>query len=81
MRTSAGNQFQGEVVSVETDEMTAVVKVRVPGPVVLTTFIARKSVDDLGIKKGDRARSYREIHLRVDRNAGLDDARDEVPGH
>lgn len=54
MRTSARNQFPGEVVSVESGKIAALVKVKVSGPVVITSFITRESVDDLGIKKGDK---------------------------
>ncbi len=55
MKTSARNQFEGEVVSVEKGAVGAVVKVRVKGPVVVTAFITKESVEDLDIKKGDRA--------------------------
>lgn len=40
--------------SVESGKIAALVKVKVSGPVVITSFITRESVDDLGIKKGDK---------------------------
>jgi molybdopterin-binding protein len=54
MKTSARNQFPGEVVSVETDKLGAVVKVKVTVPVTVTSFITRESVEDMNIKKGDK---------------------------
>ncbi len=54
MKTSARNQFPGEVVSVEMDKLGAVVKVKVTVPVTVTSFITRESVEDMNIKKGDK---------------------------
>lgn len=54
MKTSARNQFQGEIVSVDAGKIAALVKVKVMGPITITSFITRESVDDLGLKKGDK---------------------------
>lgn len=54
MKTSARNQFPGEVVSVETDKLGAIVKVKVTPPITVTSFITRESVEDMNIKKGDK---------------------------
>ncbi len=54
MKTSARNQFPGEIVSVETDKLGAVVKVRVTGPITVTSFITRESVEEMNLKKGDK---------------------------
>lgn len=40
--------------SVETGKIAAIVKVKVTGPITFTSFITRESVEDLGIKKGDK---------------------------
>jgi len=55
MKISARNRIEGEVVSVEKDKVSAVVKIRVDRPCVITSFITREAVEDLQIEKGDRA--------------------------
>jgi len=55
MKFSARNRFEGEVISVEKDKVSAVVKIKVDVPQVITAFITREAVEDLGVKKGDRA--------------------------
>jgi len=55
MKFSARNKIGGKVISVEKDKVSAVVKIRVDVPHVVTAFITREAVEDLGIKKGDRA--------------------------
>lgn len=55
MKTSARNQFEGEIVSVEKGAVGAVVKVMLDKPVLVTAFITKESVEDLDLKKGDRA--------------------------
>jgi molybdopterin-binding protein len=52
---SARNRIEGEVISVEKDRVSAVVKIEVDVPHIVTAFITREAVEDLGIKKGDRA--------------------------
>lgn len=54
MKTSARNQFPGEIVSVDSGKLAAIVKVKVMGPITITSFITRESADDLGLKKGDK---------------------------
>ena len=54
MKTSARNQFPGEVVSVEKGAVGAVVKIKTDSPCHVTAFITKEAVDDLRIKKGDR---------------------------
>ena len=55
MKFSARNKIQGEVVSVEKDRVSAVVKIMVDAPCVVTAFITREAVEELGVKEGDRA--------------------------
>jgi len=55
MKFSARNRVEGEVVSVEKDRVSAVVKIRVDVPCIVTAFITREAVEDLDIKEGDRA--------------------------
>ena len=55
VRTSARNQFSGKIVSVEKGAVGAVVKLKVVSPVLVTAFITKESVEDLKLKKGDRA--------------------------
>ena len=54
MKLSARNQMKGEVISVDTDKVSAVVKVKLSVPATITSTITREAVEDLGIKKGDR---------------------------
>jgi len=54
LKLSARNKIQGEVTSVTTDKLAAVVKVKIDVPIVLTSSITREAVDELGIKKGDK---------------------------
>ena len=51
---SARNQIKGEVISVETDKIAAIVKVKLSVPATITSTITREAVEDLGIKKGDK---------------------------
>ena len=55
MKISARNRIQGEVVSVEKGKVSAVVKIRVDRPCVITSFITREAVEDLQIEEGGRA--------------------------
>jgi len=55
MKFSARNRVEGEVVSVEKDRVSAVVKIRVDVPCIITAFITREAVEDLDIREGDRA--------------------------
>jgi len=52
-KISARNKI--EVISVEKDKVSAVVKIRIDVPCIITAFITREAVEELGIKKGDRA--------------------------
>jgi len=54
MKTSARNQFPGEVVSVEKGAVGAVVKIETDSPCRVTAFITKEAVDELNIRKGDR---------------------------
>jgi len=53
-KISARNRISGEVLSVDKDRVSAVVKIRINIPCVITAFITREAVEDLGIKEGDR---------------------------
>ncbi|HIE15083.1 TPA: molybdenum-pterin-binding protein [Candidatus Bathyarchaeota archaeon] len=55
MKISARNKIKGEVISVEKDDVSAIVRIKINVPCILTTFITREAVEELGIKKGDRA--------------------------
>jgi len=55
MKISARNRFEGEVISIEKDKLSAVVKIKVDTPIIVTAFITSEAVEDLGIKKGDKA--------------------------
>ena len=55
LKISARNRIEGEVISVEKDKVSAVVKIRVDRPCVITSFITREAVEDLQIEEGGRA--------------------------
>ena len=55
MKISARNRLEGEVISVETDKLSTIVKLKVDIPCVVTAFVTREAVEELGIKKGNRA--------------------------
>jgi molybdate transport system regulatory protein len=55
VKFSARNRIEGEVVSVEKDRVSAVVKIKVDVPCIVAAFITREAVEELGVKKGDRA--------------------------
>ena len=54
LKLSARNQIHGEVVSIETDKVATVVKVKINVPANITSSITREAVEDLDIKKGDK---------------------------
>jgi len=54
MKISARNKLEGKVVSVEQGKVAAIVKVEITSPGTLTAMITAESVDDMGIKKGDK---------------------------
>ncbi len=53
VRLSARNQLKGKVLSVESDGITAKVKIQVTVPAVITSVITKEAIEDLGIKVGD----------------------------
>ena len=53
LKISARNQLKGKVVSLETDGVTAKVKIEIKAPAVITSVITKEAVEDLGIKVGD----------------------------
>jgi molybdopterin-binding protein len=55
LKISARNHLEGEVASVEKGEVGAMVKIKISAPCIITSFITREAVDDLKIRKGDRA--------------------------
>jgi molybdate transport system regulatory protein len=59
LKISARNQLKGKVLSIETDKVTAKVKVEIKAPAVVTAVITKEAVEELGIKVGD------EVHAIV----------------
>lgn len=55
MRLSARNIIRGKVEKIEKGDVTAVVKVKIETPVVITSVITRESIEDLNLKEGDEA--------------------------
>ncbi len=57
MKTSARNQLQGKVISVEKGDVASVVKIQIDVPATVTSLITTESVRDLDLKKGDVVRA------------------------
>ncbi len=71
LKISARNRIEGEVVSVEKGEVGATVKIKIDVPCIITSFITREAVDDLKIKKGDKAAAViKATEVMVSKNIG-----------
>jgi len=57
LKISARNQLKGKVLSVETDGITAKVKIEIKVPAVITSVITKEAIEDLGIKVGDEVQA------------------------
>ena len=55
MKLSARNVFNGTVKSLEKGVITASVKIDIGGGNTITSIISKESVDELGLKVGDKA--------------------------
>ena len=55
MKLSARNIFPGKVVDVKRGQTTANVKIEIAPGIVISSTITVDSVDDLGLKVGDKA--------------------------
>jgi len=54
MRISARNQLNGTVVEVKKGATTSHIRVDIGGGQIMTSSITNESVDDLGLKSGDK---------------------------
>ena len=54
MRLSARNQIKGTVVDVKKGATTSHIRVDIGGGQIMTSSITNESVDDLGLKSGDK---------------------------
>ena len=54
MKYGARNQLQGEVVEVKKGTVMCQVKVRIPADSTMCSVMTVESLEDLGIKQGDR---------------------------
>ena len=52
-KISARNKIPGRIVSIAKGDVGASVKIKVEVPCIVTSFITREAVEDLGIKEGD----------------------------
>jgi len=55
LKISARNKILGKVVSVKKDDVSAIVRLRIESPCVITAFITREAVEELNLKEGDTA--------------------------
>jgi molybdate transport system regulatory protein len=54
LKISARNRLKGKVLAVEKEGLTAIIKVEVKAPSVVTALISREAAEDLDIKVGDK---------------------------
>ena len=54
MRLSARNQIKGTIVDVKKGATTSHIRVDIGGGQIMTSSITNESVDDLGLKSGDK---------------------------
>jgi len=54
LKISARNRLKGKVLAVEKEGLTAIIKVEVKVPSVVTALISREAAEDLDIKVGDK---------------------------
>jgi len=57
LKTSARNQLQGKIISVEKGDVVSIVKIQIEVPAVMTSMITTESVKDLDLKKGDTVKA------------------------
>jgi molybdopterin-binding protein len=57
MKTSARNQLQGKIISIEKGDVASLIKIQIEAPVIVTSMITTESVRDLELKKGDTVRA------------------------
>lgn len=53
MKISARNQLKGKVTAVQKGNVTAIIKIKVETPAIVTALITRESTEELNIKVGD----------------------------
>jgi molybdate transport system regulatory protein len=57
LKITARNQLRGNVISIEKDGIAAKVKVEIEAPAVITAIITKESIEELGIKVGDKVKA------------------------
>jgi molybdate transport system regulatory protein len=56
VKMSARNQLMGEITDIETDRITAKIKMKI-APTEITAVITKEAAEDLELKKGDKAKA------------------------
>jgi molybdopterin-binding protein len=56
VKSGARNQFVGEVTEVKRGTVMSLVKVKIPKDSTMASVMTLESLDDLGLKKGDKVR-------------------------
>ena len=54
MKVGARNQLMGEVVEIKRGSLMGEVKVKIPADAQMASVMTLESIDDLGLKKGDK---------------------------
>jgi molybdopterin-binding protein len=54
MKTGARNQLIGEVTDIKRGTLMSLAKVKIPAEAVVSSVMTIESLEDLGLKKGDR---------------------------
>lgn len=56
MKTGARNQLIGEVTEIKRGTLMSLAKFKVPAEAVMSSVMTLESLDDLGLKEGDRVK-------------------------
>jgi len=54
MKTGARNQIVGEVVEIKNGALMCLAKVKIPTEAIVSSVMTIESLEDMGLKKGDR---------------------------
>jgi molybdopterin-binding protein len=56
MKTGARNQLIGEVIEINRGTVMSLTKIKIPAESIMASVMTLESLDDLGIKEGDKVR-------------------------
>jgi molybdate transport system regulatory protein len=57
LKSSARNQFKGVVKAVKNRPAASSVKIKIKAPIIITAIVAKETIEELGIKRGDNVKA------------------------